>query len=87
MVEKFSNHLSITDQTPPAFMVHTSADKAVPPENSILFYMGLRKAGVPAELHIFEQGKHGLGLGQKDPAFNTWPELCIEWMKKRKIIK
>ncbi len=87
LVEKFSNNQSITQDTPPTFLAHTNEDTGVPSENSVLFYLGLRKAGVPAEMHIFEKGRHGLGLGPKDMAFRYWPMLCIEWLKTRGIIE
>jgi acetyl esterase/lipase len=53
----------------------------VPPENSVVFYEALHRAGVPAELHVFTKGNHGLGLGPADSAFHAWPELCVSWMK------
>ena len=62
-------------------------DKAVPPENSVLFYLALRKAGVPSEMHIYERGNHGLGLAQKDPVLSTWPDRLADWLKNRGAIK
>src|SRR5207248_1018499 len=58
LVELFSNETQVTPQTPPTFLFHTDEDRAVPPENSIFFYLALRKAGVPAELHVYEKGRH-----------------------------
>jgi dipeptidyl aminopeptidase/acylaminoacyl peptidase len=75
--------LAVTPDTPPTFLWHTDADTGVPPENSVLFYLALKKAKVPAELHIYEKGRHGLGLGKDIPAVKTWPELAIEWMRGR----
>jgi acetyl esterase/lipase len=86
LVEHLSNEKQVTAATPPTFLVHTNEDSGVPPENSVLFYLGLRKAGVPAELHIYERGRHGLGLGPKDMPFSTWPQHCIEWMKGRGLL-
>lgn len=80
MFEKFSNDRQVTPQTPPAFLVHTSQDKAVPVENSILFYRACIKAGVPAEMHIFEKGEHGFGLGKPGQAAAAWPDLAATWM-------
>ena len=59
----------------------------MPPENSVAFYLALRKAGVPAEMHIYEQGRHGLGLAPDVPAVSTWPARCADWLKVREIIK
>jgi acetyl esterase/lipase len=83
LVESFSNEKQVTATTPPTFLVHTNEDTGVPPENSVLFYLGLRKAGVPCEMHIYEKGRHGLGLGGNDPAFSTWPPHCITWLRGR----
>lgn len=87
LVESLSNERQVTAETPPCFLVHTNEDKPVPAENSLLFYQALRKAGVPAEMHVYEFGQHGLGLGQKDPAFSTWPALCATWMKRHGWLK
>lgn len=86
LVELFSNEKQVTRQTPPTFLVHTTEDSGVPPENSIAFYAALRKAKVPAEMHIFEKGPHGFGLGQKVGAAGNWPRLCIEWMRGRGLL-
>ena len=74
------DELQVTAETPPTFLVHTSEDDGVPPENSVLFYEALQKAKVPAEMHIFAKGKHGLGLGAKDSGLSSWPRLCAAWM-------
>ncbi len=63
----------MTKDTPPTFLAHTNADKGVPAENSLLFALALRKAGVPVELHLFERGQHGLGLGNGRHAFGSPP--------------
>jgi acetyl esterase/lipase len=81
--EELSTDKCVTEKTPPCFLVHTSGDTAVPVENSIAFYLALRKAKVPAELHVYEKGEHGYGLGKKDPVLSTWPERCAAWFKSR----
>jgi acetyl esterase/lipase len=86
LVENLSNEKQVTKETPPTFLVHTTEDTGVPPENSVLFYLALRKAGVPAEMHIYEKGRHGLGLGPNDPAFATWPSHCITWLRGRGML-
>lgn len=87
LMEYLSNEKQVTPQTPPTFLFHTDADKGVPAENSVLFYLALRKAGVPAELHIYEKGNHGVGLAQKDPVLATWPDRLADWLKARGAIK
>jgi len=86
LVENLSNELQVTAQTPPTFLFHTTEDKAVPSENSVMFYLALRKAGVPAEMHIFEKGPHGVGLAMRDPALAKWPELLASWFRTRGLM-
>lgn len=83
LVKSLSNETQVTKDTPPTFIIQTDEDTVVPAENSILFILALRKAGVPCEFHMFEKGRHGLGLGMGDPAFSEWPKLCEIWLKQR----
>jgi acetyl esterase/lipase len=76
----------VTPQTPPTFLFSTSADTLVPPENSVAFYLALRKSGVPAEMHIFEKGPHGVGLALSDPALGEWPTLLANWLRGRGLL-
>jgi acetyl esterase/lipase len=94
LVKSLSNETQVTGDTPPTFLVHTNEDSAVPPENSLLFALALRKAKVPLELHVFEKGRHGLGLGngrgpvQSPPLpFAAWPKLCEEWLKAQGFVR
>ena len=59
----------------------------MPPENSVMFYLALSKNRVPAELHIYEKGNHGLGLGPKELPFSTWPDRCIGWLKGHGLLQ
>jgi acetyl esterase/lipase len=86
LVESLCNEKQVTAQTPPTFLVHTSEDRGVPPENSVLFYLALQKARVPAELHIYDKGPHGLGLGPKDLPFSSWPGRCQAWLNSRGML-
>jgi acetyl esterase/lipase len=81
LVTLLSNDEQVTKETPPTFLVHTTADTAVPVENSISFATALRKAGVPFEFHLYERGPHGFGLGTKDPILSTWPDRCADWLR------
>ena len=79
IVDKYSNEKQITVSTPKTFLVHATDDKAVPVENSINYYLALKKEKVPAEMHLYENGGHGFGLGVKGT--NTfWPETCKKWL-------
>jgi acetyl esterase/lipase len=86
LLEELSNELHVTAQTPPTFLFHTSADTGVPAENSVAFYLALHKAGVPAELHVFEKGPHGVGLDLADPALGEWPTLLAKWLRGRGLL-
>ena len=86
LAESLSEELQVTAQTPPTFLFHTTEDKTVPVENSVLFYLALRKAGVPAEMHIFEHGPHGVGLDLRDSALGLWPELLVNWLRGRGLL-
>jgi len=78
--KRFSNELQITDETPPAFLVHSADDKTVPVKNSILYFEGLTKRNIPAELHVFQKGGHGYGLSVAKGTQAAWPDLCIKWL-------
>jgi acetyl esterase/lipase len=86
LVWKLSNELQVTPRTPPTFLFLTDEDKTVPPENSVHFYLALRKAGVPAEIHIFQHGPHGVGLAQSDPELSIWPTLLEHWLRLRGLL-
>jgi acetyl esterase/lipase len=86
LVQLFSNELQVTAQTPPTFLFHTDGDTGVPPENSVLYYLALRKAGVPAEIHIYQRGPHGVGLGWGDEALGTWPARLADWLRIRGLL-
>ncbi len=87
LVEELSNELHVTAQTPPTFLFHTNADTGVSAENSVRFYLALRAAKVPAEMHIFEKGPHGVGLALGDPMLSEWPVLLANWMRGRGLLE
>ncbi len=76
-----SNELQVTSNTPPTFLFHTTEDQVVPVENSILYYLSLRKAGIPVEMHIYQKGRHGVGLASSDPILKTWPDHLSAWLQ------
>lgn len=78
----FSNEKRVTPQTPPTFLVHATDDTVVLPENSINYYLALKNNNVSAELHIYEKGGHGFGLGVEDTS-KFWTRDCEEWLKTR----
>jgi len=86
LATQLSSELQVTSETPPTFLFSSGTDTVVPPENSVAFYLALRKAGVPAELHIFEKAAHGVGLGLNELGIGQWGTLLIEWLRERKLL-
>jgi acetyl esterase/lipase len=78
--------LHVNKDTPPMFLAH-AGDDPVPAKNSAVMYLALKRAGVPAELHLYASGGHGFGLRKTDKPCTAWPERCGEWMKARGLLK
>jgi acetyl esterase/lipase len=87
LVEHFSNELQVTSETPPTFIAHAADDKTVPIQNSINYFLSLKKNNVPSELHIYEKGGHGFGLAKNRDTESQWPEACKQWLLLRGILK
>ena len=87
LARSLSGEQAVTNQTPPTFIFQTNADTTVPAENSVYYYIALRKAGVSAEMHIFEKGPHGVGLANDDPALSEWSKLLANWLRGRGVTK
>ncbi|PLS02875.1 alpha/beta hydrolase [Neobacillus cucumis] len=83
LLNELSNDNQITELTPPAFIWHTADDASVPVENSLMFAAGLGRHKVPFDLHIFESGRHGLGLAEEHPEAREWTRLCEKWLRKQ----
>lgn len=86
LARKMSNEFQVTSQTPPTFLWHTDADDVVPVENSVVFFQAMNRTGVPGELHVFQNGHHGLGLAANVPGTSAWPELCRNWLEVSGLI-
>ncbi len=82
LVDSLSTYNRVDAHTPPTFIVFSTDDNVVPPENGILFYQALRQHNIPSSLHIYDHGGHGYGMAPKDPVLNTWPGLSVEWLKR-----
>jgi len=89
LVKLLSNELQVTGETPPCFLFHTDEDTAVPVENSLMFAEALRKAGVPFDLHVYQKGRHGIGLADKPPFEHAhpWAGDCLFWLKAQGFLK
>jgi len=86
LIDLMSSEKQVTDQTPPTFLFHTGDDPVVPVENSLMFALALRKKKVPYELHVYEHGRHGVGLASDDPALKSWPKLLENWLRVRGFV-
>jgi acetyl esterase/lipase len=78
--------IRVTKETPQTFFAH-AADDGVSPQNSVVMWQALKKAGVPAELHVYASGGHGFGLRPSDQPCSTWPQRCADWMRSRGLLK
>jgi acetyl esterase/lipase len=79
--DHLSPELNVTPKTPPAFLVSTEEDRTVPFQNSVLFFEALKRAKVPAEIHIYEKGPHGFGLRKDLGPTSEWPDRCADWLR------
>jgi acetyl esterase/lipase len=87
LLTSLQNDTRVTQETPPTFLFHTMEDAAVPPENAIAFYSAMVRAGVPGELHIYEKGKHGVGLAKNLPVTGDWPNALHRWLASRGMVE
>ena len=85
-LKSLSNELNVTKETPPLFLFHTSEDTGVPAENSISMYLACRKAAVPCELHVYQQGPHGVGLANEHPALSQWISNAGTWLRQNALL-
>lgn len=86
IVEYFSNEMQVKADTPPAILIHSDNDLGVLVENSVNYYLALRKHKIPAALHVWEDGGHGYGLAKGQGSIKDWPNICQNWMIQRKLI-
>ncbi|MGB8601273.1 MAG: alpha/beta hydrolase [Rhizomicrobium sp.] len=80
---RYSCEKQVSKETPPCFLVHADDDGVVPADNSLKMVAALRQVRVPAELHLFREGGHGMGTNlPKDLPASTWPALLFAWMER-----
>ena len=82
LAKLYSNELQVTSQTPPTLLIHAADDKAVPVENSTLFFQALKDNKVSVEMHIYPTGGHGFGLAIGKDYLATWTDRCIDWLRE-----
>ncbi|HVZ65543.1 MAG TPA: alpha/beta hydrolase [Lacunisphaera sp.] len=86
LIDRMSLESQVTNRTPPTLLIHTQADQSVPVENSIFFFRALTRAGVPAELYVFEKGAHGMGMRAGLGNASEWPRRAEEWLRYRGLL-
>ncbi len=79
--EAIAPDLRIPTNTPPIFLVHGGEDIVSPPEHSVLMYLALKRAGVPAELHLYANTTHDFGVRRNDHPYSKWTEACADWLR------
>lgn len=87
LAKQLSGELTVTKETPPTFIFQTNEDTVVPAENSLQYFLALRRSAVPAEMHVFEKGPHGVGLANDDVALSSWSVLLANWLRGRGVIR
>lgn len=86
LVAHYSNELHVSEETPPSFLVLADNDRTVVPQHSVMFYMALKERGIPAEMHIFQEGGHGFGMRRNNLPADDWPNLFLKWLEAQKIV-
>lgn len=86
LINFMSVELQVKENTPPAFIWHTATDNSVPFQNSLLYAESLKEKNIPFELHIFPEGRHGLGMLDEVPYVKRWTTLCEEYLKEMRFI-
>jgi dipeptidyl aminopeptidase/acylaminoacyl peptidase len=86
LVDLMSVQKQVNAATPPTLLIHSQDDGLVPAENSILYFQALTRAHVPAELHVFERGGHGMAMRAGQGTASDWPRRAEEWLRARKLI-
>ncbi|HSI65535.1 MAG TPA: alpha/beta hydrolase, partial [Candidatus Saccharimonadia bacterium] len=87
LARELTNYRNVSPHTPPTFIFQTDEDTAVPAENAVQFYLALRKNKVPAEMHIYQRGPHGVGLHLGDPVLATWSQHLTDWLRNNGWLK
>jgi acetyl esterase/lipase len=84
--DKLAHGLTIPPGTPPVFLAHGGDDIISSPEHSVFMYLALKRAGVPAELHIYASTAHDFGVRSNDRPYSTWTESCLKWLRQQKLL-
>jgi acetyl esterase/lipase len=80
-------YIRVPTNTPPVLLVHASDDSVARVHNSVEMYLALKRAGAPAELHVYETGGHGFGVRPSNAPCSTWPRRCEDWLRSHGVLK
>jgi acetyl esterase/lipase len=78
--------LRIPNETPPIFLAHGGDDLISPPEHSVVLYLALKRAGAPAELHVYATAAHNFGVRPSDHPCSTWTQACTRWLRHQGLL-
>jgi acetyl esterase/lipase len=84
--DELSADIRVSKDSPPTFFAH-AGDDGVKADNSVQMYRALKRAGVPAELHVYAKGGHGFGLRPSEQPCSTWPQRCADWLRTQGVLK
>ncbi|MCG8650392.1 MAG: alpha/beta hydrolase [Pirellulales bacterium] len=87
LLVSLSNERQVSEQTPPTFLFHTAADKVVPVQNSLDYFIACQQNNVAAEIHVFPDGHHGVGLARNIAGASQWPKLCEQWLRREGVVR
>jgi acetyl esterase/lipase len=85
--DELASGLRIPEGTPPIFLVHGGDDLISTPEHSVFMYLALKRAGIPAELHIYANTAHDFGVRPSDRPFGAWTRSCAGWLRQQGFLK
>jgi acetyl esterase/lipase len=85
--EVLAPYIRVPADTPPFFLVHAGDDSMSSVNHSVVMYLALKRASVPAELHVYPAGGHGFGVRKSDHPVSTWPERCAVWLRELGVLK
>jgi acetyl esterase/lipase len=78
--------LPVSSKAPPLFFVHATDDRISAVDHSVVMYLAAKRAGVPAELHVYATGGHGFGVRKSDQPCSTWTRNCLAWLRKQGLL-
>jgi dipeptidyl aminopeptidase/acylaminoacyl peptidase len=85
--DELSPTIKTPEKAPPMLLFHATDDKVSDVENSVTFYVAMKRAGLPVEMHLYATGGHGWGVRKVGHPCETWTDRCLDWLRNRGILK